>query len=197
MPDRRTESLNLLSARHAAHQRNDDDRALNRTNTRRSARRFASAAPPVFTSSPRAGRLGRADGRHGRAGVPPVATLLPLLALAATFEAVFALHVGVERIGRYLQVFHERPLGARRPARWEHAAWRSAGRAGAATIDALFTVPFLLAALFNLVPAALAAPDRQELVFVGGAHALFGCASSSRASGRHDSGRSISSGFGS
>src|SRR5881397_3911173 len=37
----------------------------------------------------------------------PVATLLPLLVLAAMFEEVFALHVGVERIGRYLQVFHE------------------------------------------------------------------------------------------
>ena len=37
----------------------------------------------------------------------PIATLLPLLVLASMFEAVFALHVGVERIGRYLQVFHE------------------------------------------------------------------------------------------
>ena len=31
----------------------------------------------------------------------------PLLVLAGTFEAVFALHAGVERIGRYLQVFHD------------------------------------------------------------------------------------------
>ena len=37
----------------------------------------------------------------------PLATLLPLLVLASVFEAVFALHIGVERIGRYLQVFHE------------------------------------------------------------------------------------------
>ena len=37
----------------------------------------------------------------------PLATLLPLLVLAAAFEVVFALHIGVERIGRYLQVFHE------------------------------------------------------------------------------------------
>src|SRR4051812_48252260 len=37
----------------------------------------------------------------------PVATLLPLVVLAAVFEAIFALHIGVERIGRYLQVFHE------------------------------------------------------------------------------------------
>src|SRR3954451_18471647 len=36
----------------------------------------------------------------------PVATLLPLLVLAAGFEAVFSVHTGVERVGRYLQVFY-------------------------------------------------------------------------------------------
>src|SRR5262245_1458044 len=40
-------------------------------------------------------------------GEPPVATLIPLLVLGATFEAVYALHVGVERIGRYLEVFFD------------------------------------------------------------------------------------------
>src|SRR5947209_377037 len=39
----------------------------------------------------------------------PVATLLPLLVLAAVFEAVLSLHIGVERIGRYLQVYFEEP----------------------------------------------------------------------------------------
>src|SRR6476619_2001167 len=43
-----------------------------------------------------------------------VSTLVPLLILVAGFEAVFALHVNVERIGRYLQIFHE-PDGG-----WEH-----------------------------------------------------------------------------
>ena len=37
----------------------------------------------------------------------PIATLLPLLILAGTFEAVFSIHTGVERVGRYLQVFVE------------------------------------------------------------------------------------------
>ena len=37
----------------------------------------------------------------------PVATLLPLLVLDAVFEAIFGLHTGVERIGRYLQVMLE------------------------------------------------------------------------------------------
>ena len=44
---------------------------------------------------------------------------------------------------------------------------------GAATTDALFTVPFLLATVFNVAPALLLNPIRAELIFVGGAHALF------------------------
>ena len=110
----------------------------------------------------------------------PVATLLPLLVLAAVFEAVFALHVGVERIGRYLQVFHEtdrptrpRPLAYPPCRRWEHAAMAFGRPKGAASTDALFSVIFFLAALFNVVPALILEPQRVELVFVGGAHALF------------------------
>ena len=49
----------------------------------------------------------------------PVAALPPLAVLVGGFEAVNALHVGVERIGRYLQVFYEGPPGA--PA-WETTA---------------------------------------------------------------------------
>jgi len=37
----------------------------------------------------------------------PVASVYPLAVLAAGFEAIHALHVGVERIGRYLQVYYE------------------------------------------------------------------------------------------
>jgi hypothetical protein len=100
----------------------------------------------------------------------PLATLLPLLVLAAAFEAVFTLHVGVERIGRYLQVFYETS-----PAepRWEHAAMSFGRPAGSAAADALFSIPFLLAALFNVAPALILDPTRQELIFVAGAHALF------------------------
>jgi hypothetical protein len=118
----------------------------------------------------------------------PIATLLPLLVLASVFEAVFALHVGVERVGRYIQVFHEgesdRPDRSEAPAGpdatiasesggWEHAAMAFGRPAGAPAIDALFSVPFLLAALCNLAPAMLMNPVRSELIFVGGAHALF------------------------
>ena len=40
-----------------------------------------------------------------------VIALLPLLVLAATFEINFFVHTGVERIGRYLQVFYEERAG--------------------------------------------------------------------------------------
>jgi hypothetical protein len=99
----------------------------------------------------------------------PLASLLPLLVLAAVFEAVFALHIGVERVGRYLQVFHE----ARDRAGWEHSAMAFGRPKGAASADALFSIPFLLAALFNIIPALIAQPIVAELVFVVGAHALF------------------------
>jgi len=100
----------------------------------------------------------------------PLATLLPLLVLTAVFEAVFALHVGVERIGRYLQVFHETEDTG---ARWEHVAMAFGRPGGAPTADALFSVTFVLAALFNVAPALIVQPTIQELIFVGGAHALF------------------------
>ena len=110
----------------------------------------------------------------------PLATLLPLLVLASVFEAVFALHVGVERIGRYLQVFHETAAPAL-PAlpdppglpAWEHTAMAFGRPAGAVTSDALFVVPFLVAALCNVAPALIVDPARVELIFIGGAHALF------------------------
>jgi len=98
----------------------------------------------------------------------PLATLVPLLFLAAVFEAVFALHVGVERIGRYIHVFHEPAT-----AFWEHAAAAFGHPKGAPSADPLFAIPFLLAALFNVAPALIVEPTRQELIFVGGAHALF------------------------
>jgi hypothetical protein len=105
-----------------------------------------------------------------RLATPPVATLLPLLALAAIFEAVFALHVGVERIGRYLQVFYETDEGE---ARWEHAAMAFGRPSGGAGSDPLFSLMFLLATGFNVMPALIVEPTRAELVFIGGAHALF------------------------
>jgi hypothetical protein len=93
----------------------------------------------------------------------PLAVLLPLVLLAAVFEAVFALHAGTERIGRYLQVFHE--------DRWERVASELRGSRMLAA-DALFIVPFLTAVLINLAPVVVENPVPVEWIFVGGAHGL-------------------------
>ncbi len=100
----------------------------------------------------------------------PLATLLPLLVLASAFEIVYALHIGVERVGRYVQVFHEAAADA--PG-WEHTAMAFGHPPGAATVDPLFTLLFALAALVNLMPALALQPIKAELIFVGGAHTLF------------------------
>ena len=95
----------------------------------------------------------------------PLTTLLPLVLLAGIFEAVFALHVGVERIGRYLQVFYE--------DRWEQTAMAFGAPLAGTGSDPLFVVFFGLATLCNFMPVLQAEPVRVELAVIGGAHALF------------------------
>jgi hypothetical protein len=82
------------------------------------------------------------------------AALATLVVLAAGFEVIFAAHVGVERVGRYLQARYERPeLG---PPRWEHDAM-SLGREPilASGIDPLFAPVFVVAAILNLAPVLM------------------------------------------
>jgi hypothetical protein len=97
----------------------------------------------------------------------PVATFLPLLVLAVTFEAIFSLHVGIERIGRYLQVFHEDATG------WEHTAMAFGRPLKGTGTDPLFVAHFLVATLLNIVPALLAEPVPLEITVVGAGHLLF------------------------
>lgn len=95
----------------------------------------------------------------------PVATLLPLLVLAAAFEAVFALHIGVERIGRYVQVYLEDGAG------WEHAAMAFGRPLTGGRTDPLFSAFFLVAAILNFVPALFATPlQPTEWSVLGVAH---------------------------
>jgi len=78
-----------------------------------------------------------------------ISTVVPLLVLAAGFEAVFALHMNVERIGRYLQVFHEDRGG------WEQVATAYAHRFPATGPDPLFAQLFVFGASVNFLPVAL------------------------------------------
>jgi len=102
--------------------------------------------------------------------VQPLAALVPLLILVAGFEAVHALHVGAERIGRYVYVRYERDGG---PA-WETTigtfgtGQRSiVGRPSGAH----FAVVFALAVAANLMVLALSALP-VELAALAVIHAL-------------------------
>lgn len=106
----------------------------------------------------------------GALSVVPVDVFIPLLVLVATFEVVFALHTGVERVGRYLQVHYEADPTT---AGWEHAAMEF-GRTygGGATMDALFSPLFWVATLLNVLPATAAEPVPMEWFVIGAVHLL-------------------------
>src|SRR4030095_12538391 len=80
------------------------------------------------------------------------ATLMALGVLVAGFEAIHGLHVGVERIGRYLQVFYENhgdgPL-------WESTALRLGPGLPGAGVDPLFTLVLLAAPFVHLSPSTV------------------------------------------
>lgn len=103
-------------------------------------------------------------------GAAPAVALTALLVLAVTFESAFALHVGVERVGRYIQVFHEAP-GER--AAWESAAMMFGRPLNGTATDPLFAVYFALAGVLNFAPVLLAGPVPAEALVIGGAHLLF------------------------
>jgi hypothetical protein len=88
----------------------------------------------------------------------PIAALLPLLVLAAGFESIYALHINVERIGRYLQVFHE-PAGG-----WEHTAMTFGQRFPGRGPDALFSNIFLMATVLNYLPVAIGGTTPELIV---------------------------------
>lgn len=102
---------------------------------------------------------------------PPIATLVPLLLLILTFDIVYALHTGVERVGRYIQVFFE---DAREDRGWEHQAMEFGRRFPGGGIDPLFCGPFWTAIVLNLIPAAVVnpRPGPLEWMVVGLTHAV-------------------------
>ena len=100
----------------------------------------------------------------------PIAAVFTLGILVAGFEAGHALHVGVERIGRYLQVYFERdPNGPR----WESTAMRLGPGLPGGGVDPLFPVVFVAAAMANLVLAIVPEPTRADLMVLLSLHAAF------------------------
>jgi hypothetical protein len=96
-----------------------------------------------------------------------VSTLVPLLVLVAGFEAIFALHLNVERIGRYLQVFHEADDG------WEHIAMTYGQRYPRSGPDPLYSRLFVLATSVNFLPVALGGELFPDIVVLAVLHLLF------------------------
>jgi hypothetical protein len=103
-------------------------------------------------------------------GEVPYAAVFPLGLLAGGFEAIHALHVGVERIGRYLQVFYETaPNGPR----WETTAMAVGPALPGGGTDPLFSVVFVLAAAANLMTAWVVEPTPLEVGVLVSLHLAF------------------------
>jgi hypothetical protein len=95
--------------------------------------------------------------------------LFALGVLVGGFEAIHALHVGVERIGRYLQVFYE--TNADGPL-WESTAMRLGPGLPGSGVDPLFTAVFLAATVANLSLVTLPPGGTWDYVVLA-AHAVF------------------------
>ena len=90
------------------------------------------------------------------AGIQGGVGLVPFVVLAATFEINFFIHTGVERIGRYIQVFYEERASA---IGWETTAM-SYGAKFPSRLDPLFSIVFATAAALNFLSSLTAAERR-------------------------------------
>src|SRR5574338_987191 len=95
----------------------------------------------------------------------PVASWILLVVLGAGFEAVAALHIGVERVGRYIQVRYEQDLADTTavPETWERTSMAWGKRFPGSGTDPLFANSFFLAIVVNFLPVAFAG-EISELV---------------------------------
>ena len=88
-------------------------------------------------------------------------TLVPVVVLVATFEVNFFIHTGVERIGRYLQVFYEERAGT---IGWETTAMNY-GAKFPSGLDPLFSIVFATATALNFF-ISLATAQRRPVWIV-------------------------------
>jgi hypothetical protein len=98
-------------------------------------------------------------------------TLIPFVVLAATYEINFFVHTGVERIGRYLQVFYEERTNT---TGWETSAMQYGATFPSAGLDPLFSIVFAIAAALNFLSALVVAERRPGWIAVSlVAHVVF------------------------
>jgi len=100
----------------------------------------------------------------------PLLSLIPLCMLGAGYEAVWALHVGVERIGRFIQVAHETEPDQ---ASWETTVMRLGPGLPGGSVNPLFSLIFGAACLVNLGAAFAGEPLPVEVLILFAAHAVF------------------------
>ena len=97
-------------------------------------------------------------------------TLVPFVVLVATFEINFFIHTGVERIGRYVQVFFEERAGA---TGWETIAMNYGARFPGG-LDPLFSVIFGFATALNFLSSLVVAGRRPGWIVLSlVAHLVF------------------------
>lgn len=96
--------------------------------------------------------------------------LVPISVLIGGFEAIHALNVGVERIGRYLQVYYE---GAADGPTWETTAMAVGPGLPGGGIDPLFTVVFAALTGLNLALAFPHLSTTTDYAVVLPVHAIF------------------------
>jgi len=90
------------------------------------------------------------------AGRPGPGMLVPIMVLVATFEINFFMHTGVERIGRYIQVFYEEQTDSKA---WETTAMSYGARFPSGGLDALFSIVFFAATLLNFLAFLTTTPQ--------------------------------------
>ena len=96
-------------------------------------------------------------------------TLVPFLALAATFEISFFIHTGVERVGRYLQVYYEEDGQG-----WEHTVM-AYGKSFPGGADPLFVALFSVTAAVNFLSSLASATRRPGWIAIAlVAHLMLG-----------------------
>ena len=106
----------------------------------------------------------------------PAASVVPLVVLLATFEVQRALHLGVERIGRYIQVFFEEDSSGSAPTSapaWEHTAMQFGPSVPGAGVHPYFLGVFLVATVVNFLAVLFPGPILVELTTLAVPHLAF------------------------
>jgi hypothetical protein len=105
----------------------------------------------------------------------PIAAAVPLLVLLATFEVVRTLHLGVERVGRYVQVFFEdvSPDGRFVAPAWERTAMVFGRSLPGAGVHPYFLPLFLIAGVVNFLAVIFPGPVPVELTTMAVPHVAF------------------------